>query len=83
MLVLEMSVAALIAQLPQASLEEVVGMLSFVAGAAEEAEDVAVPAGEEQLAQIRHWAHEMLGRVMVSRKASRGTAPQDRSQDKR
>lgn len=73
-LVLEMSVAALIAQLPAHSMGEVAGMLCFVAGVAEEAEEIAPSAGEQQLGHVRHWASEMLQRVMASRKASRSDA---------
>ena len=71
LLVLELSVAALIAQLPPHSLEEVAAMLCFVADATEEAEEGASSAGERQLGHVGHWAGEMLHRVMVSRKASR------------
>lgn len=70
LLVLEMSVAALIAQLPRQSLQEVAGMLDFVAEAAEDAEEFAATVGDGQLGYIRHWASEMLQRVMVSRKVS-------------
>ena len=75
LLVLEMSVAALIAQLPRASLDEVASMLCFVADATGDAEEVASSAGERQLGHVGHWAGEMLHRVMVSRKASRADAP--------
>lgn len=71
LLVLEMSVAALIAQLPQQSLEEVASMLCFVADTSEDAEEFATAAGDRQLGYVRHWASEMLHRVMVSRKGSR------------
>jgi len=70
LLVLEMSVAALIAQLPSQSLGEVAGMLCFVAGVTEEAEDIASNIGERHLDYVRHWVSEMLDRVMVSRKAA-------------
>ena len=70
LLVLEMSVAALIGQLPSQSLGEVASMLCFVAGVTEEVEEIAPSAGERQLGYVRHWASEMLGRVMVSRKAA-------------
>ena len=62
--------AALIAQLPPQSLEEVVGMLDFVAEAAEDAGEVTATTGSGQLSYIHHWASEMLQRVMVSRKVS-------------
>ena len=71
LVILEMSVAALIAQLPPQSLDEVASMLCFVADVAENVEDVASSAGEQQLGHVGHWADEMLRRVMVSRKASR------------
>ncbi len=74
LLVLEMSVAALIAQLPLPSLGEVAGMLCFVAGVTEEAGEIAPGTGERQLGYVRHWAGEMLDRVMVSRKATRPDA---------
>ncbi len=71
LLVLEMSVAALIAQLPQQSLEEVASMLCFVADTTEDAEEFTASVGDRHLGYIRHWASEMLNRVMVSRKGSR------------
>jgi len=71
LLVLEMSIAALIAQLPQPSLEEVAGMLCFVANTTEEAEEFTSATGNRQLGFVRHWASEMLHRVMISRKGSR------------
>ncbi len=74
LLVLEMAVAALIAQLPPQSLGEVASILCFVAGGTEEAEEIAPSAGKRQLGYVRHWASEMLSRVMVSRKLSRPDA---------
>ena len=68
LLILETSVAALIAQLPPHSLQEVAGMLDFVAEAAEDVEEVIATTGGGQLHHIHHWASEMLQRVMVSRK---------------
>ncbi len=70
-LVLEMTVGALVAQLPQVSLEEVVSMLAFVAGLTEDAENLVDGPGEEQLARVRHYANEMLSRAMASRKPDR------------
>lgn len=67
LLVLETSVAALIAQLPPRSLGEVATMLCFVAGLTEEADEITPSAGARQLGYVRHWASEMLGCVMVSR----------------
>ena len=74
-LVLELSVAALIAQLPPQALEEVAGMLCFVANSTEEAEDLVPGDDDTSLGHVRHWAGEMLGRVMNSRKASRRNTP--------
>ncbi len=71
LLVLEMSVAALIAQLPPQSLEEVTGLLYFVAETTEGVEGVTGTVGDRQLGHVRYWAREMLGRMIVSRKASR------------
>jgi len=70
LIVLEMSVAALIAQLPQRSLDEVASMLCFVADATDDVEEMTA-AVDGGLGHIRHWADEMLYRVMVSRKAAR------------
>lgn len=75
MLVLELSVAALIAQLPPQSLEEVAGLLCFVANSTEDAGDIAPDDGKSSLNHVRHWADQMLQRVMNSRKASRGDKP--------
>lgn len=71
LIVLEMSVAALIAQLPPQSLEEVASMLCFIADATDDIEEVVSSTGERQLGHVGHWAGEMLHRVMVSRKVSR------------
>jgi hypothetical protein len=71
LLVLEMAVAALIAQQPTQALEELASLLCFIAGVTEEAEEVASSSGERQLGHVRHWASEMLQRIMVSRKPSR------------
>jgi len=71
LLILEAVVAALVAQLPKPSLEETVGLLTYLSGMAEEAEDAAGPVGQEQLEYVRQWADRMLDRVMVSRKPSR------------
>ena len=75
MLVLELSVAALIAQLPPQSLEEVTGLLCFVANSTQDAEDLTPGDGKAALSHVRHWADQMLQRVMSSRKASRGDKP--------
>ena len=75
MLVLELSVAALIAQLPPQSLEEVAGLLCFVVDSTEDAKDLVPNAGEFAMDHVCHWADQMLQRVMNSRKASRGDRP--------
>ena len=75
MLVLELSVAALIAQLPPQSLEEVAGLLCFVADSTEDAKDLVPDAGGFAMDHVGHWADQMLQRVMSSRKASRGDRP--------
>ncbi len=69
MLVLEMTVAALVAQLPPASIEEVVGMLAYVAEASDGVDETV--GTDSDLASVRFWADEMLNRVMVSRKPTR------------
>ncbi len=73
--VLELSVAALIAQLPPASMQEVVSMLAYVAGASREAEHFVDRRGTAPVSHVRHWATEMLDRVLLSRKASRPDEP--------
>ena len=75
MLVLELSVAALIAQLSPQSLEKVVGLLCFVAGSTEDTANLAPDAGGAALSHVRHWADQMLTRVMSSRKALREDRP--------
>ena len=75
LVILELSVAALIAQLPPQSLDEVASLLCFIADATEDVEEVASSLGEQQLGHIGHWAGEMLRRVMVSRRASRPDTP--------
>ncbi len=49
-------------------------MLCFVAGVTEQAKEIAPSAGERQLGYLRHWASEMLDRVVLSRKAGRPDA---------
>lgn len=71
LIVLEMSVAAVIAQLSHASLEEVASMLCFVADTTEDVDEITTAVDGRQLDHVRHWANEMLYRVMVSRKAER------------
>jgi hypothetical protein len=75
LLVLEMSVAALIAQLPRQSLDEVASMLCFIADVTEDTGEIVSSIGERQLGHVSHWAGEMLHRVMASRKASRVETP--------
>ncbi len=71
--VLEIAVAAVVAQLPQPSLEEVVGLLTYVAGISQEAAQVADSDAAVRCSQLQHWAEEMLNRVMTSRKSGRVT----------
>ncbi len=59
LLVLEMSVAALIAQLPRQSLDEVASMLCFIADVTEDTGEVVSSIGEQQLGHVSHWAGEM------------------------
>ena len=70
MLVLETTLAALIGQLPSTGLEEVAGMLAYLAGASDTAEAIAADVGAIPTGHVRDWATKMLERVMVSRKAS-------------
>jgi hypothetical protein len=74
-IILELTVAALVAQLPPASMEEVVCMLTYVAGASQSAEQVVSGGEHGAVGHVRHWATEMLGRVLTSRKASRVAQP--------
>ena len=46
-------------------------MLCFVANTTEDAEEFTAATGERHLGYVRHWASEMLHRVMISRKGSR------------
>jgi hypothetical protein len=71
--VLEIAVAALVAQLPQPALEEVVGLLTYVASVSQETAEVADNEAAARCAQVQHWAEEMLNRVMTSRKSGRST----------
>ena len=72
--VLEMTVASLIAQLPSAPREEVVGMLVFVADASGEAQQLTNSTATSQLDEVRFWAAKMLERAMESRSAARRSA---------
>ena len=71
LLVLETTVAALIAQLPPKRLEEVAGMLAYLAGASDATEAIA----GEAPGHVREWATKMLQRVMVSRKVPSKGSP--------
>jgi hypothetical protein len=71
LIVLEMCLAAVIAQMPPASLEEVANMLCFVADTTEDVEEITTAVDGRQLGHVRHWANAMLYRVMVSRRAER------------
>ena len=70
LLVLEATVAALIGQLPATGLEEVAGMLAYLAEASEAAEAISAFTGTAPAGHVREWATKMLERVMVSRRAS-------------
>lgn len=69
--ILEISVAALIAQLPQSALEEVIGLLTYVAGISDEAAHVAGSDAAISCGHVRHWAEEMVERIVTSRKSGR------------
>lgn len=73
LLVLEATVAALIAQLPPEPLQEVVGMLAYMASASEATD--ALSGGQGMSKDIRDWATRMLERVMVSRRVPSKGSP--------
>lgn len=74
LLVLEMTVAAVAARLPQNDLEEVVSMLVFIAKGAEAARDMQELAVEgPRLTDAGHFATEMLDRIAQSRRGDRTT----------
>jgi hypothetical protein len=66
LLILETSVAALIAQLPPGPLEQVVGMLTHISATSAALDELAGAHGAEQLGQLRYWAEQMISRVLTS-----------------
>ncbi|WP_338662131.1 hypothetical protein VQH23_18120 [Pararoseomonas sp. SCSIO 73927] len=73
LLVLEMTVAAIAARLPQIDFEEVVSMLVFVAKSSEAAAGgmAELPSGAPRLHDASHYATRMLDRIATSRRAPR------------
>ncbi|MCR0982190.1 hypothetical protein [Roseomonas populi] len=73
LLVLEMTVAAIAARLPQVDFEEVVSMLVFVAKSSEAAagEITDLPEGSPRLHDASHFATMMLDRIAASRRSPR------------
>jgi hypothetical protein len=72
--VLEMTIAAIAARLPQPDLEEVVSMLVFIANSSEAAQDLGgVPADASHLEDARRYATDMLDRIARSRRADRAS----------
>ncbi|SHK04191.1 hypothetical protein SAMN02745194_04031 [Roseomonas rosea] len=72
LLVLEMTVAAVAARLPQNDLQEVVSMLVFVAKSSEAARDLdEPPADAPGLTDASHYATQMLDRIAQSRRSDR------------
>ncbi|MBP0493283.1 hypothetical protein [Roseomonas indoligenes] len=73
LLVLEMTVAAIAARLPQEDFEEVVSMLVFVAKSSEAAAGGIgeTPSGAPRLEDASHFATRMLDRIAASRRSPR------------
>ncbi|HEY8612966.1 MAG TPA: hypothetical protein VIL69_16975 [Roseomonas sp.] len=72
LLVLEMTVAAIVARLPRADFEEVVSMLVFIAKSSEATRDLEnLPADAPRLDDARRYATAMLDRIAKSRRAER------------
>lgn len=72
LLVLEMTIAAIAARLPQADLEEVVSTLVFVAKSSEAARDMEeLTEDATRLTDASHHATAMLDRIAHSRRADR------------
>ena len=72
LLVLEMTIAAIAARLPQRDLEEVVSTLVFVAKSSEAARDIEdLPEDTARLADASRYATAMLDRIANSRRADR------------
>ncbi|MFT8247165.1 hypothetical protein [Roseomonas sp. BN140053] len=79
LLVLEMTIAAIAARLPQDDLAEIVSMLVFVAKTSDAARDLdCVPADTPHVREAGLYAAEMLERISKSRKPrERGMATAD------
>lgn len=72
LLVLEMTIAAVAARLPQRDLEEVVATLVFVSKSSEAAQELEdVPEEAARLIDASHHATAMLDRISKSRRADR------------
>lgn len=71
---LEMLVALIAARLPKEDLDEVVGLLVFVANASRKASDNHMPADLTKLASAQRYATEMLDRMTKVRKNRRSPA---------
>jgi len=72
LLVLEMTIAAVAARLPQVDFEEVVSMLVFVAKSSDVARAIDDPSNEApQLAAAGQFATAMLDRIAASRRSER------------
>jgi hypothetical protein len=72
LLVLEMTVAAIAARLPQRDLEEVVATLVFVAKSSEAAQELEnLPEEAARLIDASHHATTMLDRIAKSRRSDR------------
>lgn len=72
LLVLEMTIAAIAARLPQVDFEEVVSMLVFVANSSDAARDMEnLPGSGVPLAEAGRYATAMLDRIAASRRSER------------
>lgn len=72
LLVLEMTIAAIAARLPQVDLEEVVSTLVFVAKSSEATRDIEdLPGDAARLSDVSRHATAMLDRIAHSRRADR------------
>jgi hypothetical protein len=80
LLVLEMTLAAIAARLPQRDLEEIVSLLVFIAKGSDAARDLTgVPDSSKELIAAGHYAVEFLERISSSRMSDR--APEKRLPD--
>jgi hypothetical protein len=72
LLVLEMTIAAVAARLPQADFEEVISMLVFVANSSQAARDLeGLDMDAPRLADAGRYATDMLERIAQSRRSER------------